>query len=92
VGPGWGELEHLSLARNRLGDEGMSALARSPNLARLRQLDLANCGMTQIGARELVASPHAGGLRHVRVYEPKLPRGALLALRKRFGKTLQNSP
>jgi uncharacterized protein (TIGR02996 family) len=90
--PSWGELEELSLARNPLGDEGVIALVRSPHLARLRRLEVASCGLGEIGARALAESPHAGGLRQVGVYEPDLPRGALLALRKRFGKGLRASP
>jgi uncharacterized protein (TIGR02996 family) len=56
-------LEELTLTRNEhLGSDGARVLARCPDLAGLRVLRLAHCGITDDGARALAESPHLNQL------------------------------
>jgi hypothetical protein len=57
-----GQLTHLHLDRNFIGDEGARALAASPALGRLTHLHLQGCAIRGGGARALVASSALGGL------------------------------
>jgi hypothetical protein len=50
---------------NRIGDEGVRALAASPHLGRLTHLRLWDCGTSEKGARALAESPHLTSLRTV---------------------------
>jgi uncharacterized protein (TIGR02996 family) len=51
-----GQLRHLNLEFNPIGDEGALALARSPRLGRLRHLDLMGCGLGSRGIAALAGS------------------------------------
>jgi hypothetical protein len=54
-------LEMLDLARNKLGDGGVSALATSPAVARLVMLMLDNTAYTKAGAKALSSSSYLRG-------------------------------
>ena len=51
-------LTTLWLSANSLSDEGVRALARSPWLAQLRELNLDGTGLSDLGAEELLRSPY----------------------------------
>ncbi len=82
-------LRTLVLRTNPLGDIGVVAIARAPQL-RLTSLDLSSTGMTEVGAAALVQSPWADTLVSLDLRGNKLGRGALrLGLRRRFGSALR---
>lgn len=51
------DLGHME-AENELGDDGAKTLAECRHLSGLRSLGLAGCGLTDDGAKALLASPH----------------------------------
>jgi uncharacterized protein (TIGR02996 family) len=58
----WPCLERLSLAQNRLEDEGFHALASIPELRKLRRLCLKQTRLSAQGLSRLLAAPWAAGL------------------------------
>jgi hypothetical protein len=60
----------------------------APRLGQLRSLALRHCEIRE-GARALANSPHAAGLRRLVWWGFDMPRGAVMALRKRFGHRFQ---
>lgn len=54
-------LEMLDLAGNKLGDAGISALAKSPAVSRLRKLALQDTAYTKAGAKALSSSAYLRG-------------------------------
>jgi hypothetical protein len=77
----------LNLDDNRLGDEGVQALAEAPQLVGLTELRLRSAGITDVEAQILVRSPH---LRHLALLDllgnPAICEVARRALKTRFGK------
>jgi uncharacterized protein (TIGR02996 family) len=59
----FGALAELKLCGNKIGPEGMAALARAPALARLTLLDLLDNEIGPEGARVLAASPALASLQ-----------------------------
>jgi uncharacterized protein (TIGR02996 family) len=57
----------LGLAMNRVGDDGLRAVADSPCAARLTRLDLVGNPYTIRGLAALAASPHLGSLRELSI-------------------------
>jgi uncharacterized protein (TIGR02996 family) len=60
-----GELQHLNLGHNAIGDDGVRALASRARLPRLRWLDLWANGITAAGVRALCDSPLLEGVREL---------------------------
>jgi Leucine-rich repeat (LRR) protein len=58
-------LEHLSLRRAELHDQGVVALAEAPNLTRLRHLDLSGNHINARGARALATSTLLDTVTHL---------------------------
>lgn len=79
-----GELVELSLSDNRIGVEGVMALAQSPRLARLTSLYVARVSLRDEEFSPLVESPSLGELRHLDVCGNYISAAFLLRLRKRF--------
>jgi hypothetical protein len=75
----------LWIGGNRLGDAGARALARSPNLARLRLLDLSSNGIGDAGALALAESPHLSGLTELDLDDNPISEQAMEAVRRRYG-------
>ena len=59
------QLTRLSLANNRIGNEGLGAIARCPQLAQLRYLDLEKNSLANLGFEALIQSPHVGQLEYL---------------------------
>jgi uncharacterized protein (TIGR02996 family) len=73
-------LESLSLDYNRVGDEGVVALANCPHLAHLRELSLLSVGMTTSGLHALLQAPFAPCLETLSVGGNEEITGPPLAL------------
>ena len=73
------------------GGDGVQVLAASPNLARLRSLDLSESGMSDAGARALAASPHLGCLEKLTVSRGGISDDTHRALAERFGRAYRTS-
>jgi hypothetical protein len=56
-------LEELTVRKSQIADAGLTALAESPLLGRLRRLDLAQNRIGPAGVQALAGSPRAAGLR-----------------------------
>jgi uncharacterized protein (TIGR02996 family) len=56
---------NLDLRSQKIGDEGLTALAQSPHLTEVRELDLENNRIGPAGAVALGISRHTAGLRRV---------------------------
>ncbi len=61
-------LTRLSLGNNRLGNDGVAAIARCPQFAELRHLDLQNNAVGNLGVEALVNSPHMSNLEYLNLY------------------------
>ena len=59
------QLARLSLANNRIGNEGLGAIARCPQLAHLQYLDLEKNAIANLGLEALIQSPHIGQLEYL---------------------------
>jgi hypothetical protein len=77
----------LDLFGCRLGDEGVSALARSPVLENVRRLNVANNHVSDVGARALAGSPYLSQLEPngLTVQYNLLTPAGLALLSERFG-------
>lgn len=88
-------LTSLQLYACEIGDKGAQALARSPVLTTLEDLDLTYNDLTDEGAQALAASPYLerlnpGGLNIER--GNRLTANGTQALRERFGDRLSAGP
>ncbi len=54
--PAISEVETLDLRKNKIGDQGLEAIARSTQLKQLRKLDLRNNQITRVGLEALAKS------------------------------------
>src|SRR5207248_3085891 len=81
-----GNLAELDFRESRIGDEGLTALVRSPGLRQLTSLGLAHADIGPAAARALALaeSPHLNKLRALSVYGNSLRRTAREAIRKRW--------
>ena len=70
---------------NALHDEGILALADSPNAARLRSLDLTRNQISEVGAWALAESAGLTGLRSLRLWGWWVSNPARGILQARFG-------
>jgi uncharacterized protein (TIGR02996 family) len=61
-------LTRLAIGDNRVGNDGAAAIARSPQFAELRFLDLQNNAVGNLGVEALVLSPHLHNLEHLNLY------------------------
>ena len=77
-------LVSLDLNENPVQDEGVQALAGSPNFRQLAKLRLARSGMGTLGARALAASPHLDNLKSLDVEGNAIGNKAREALRLRL--------
>jgi hypothetical protein len=75
----------LRLAGNRLGDEGVVALASSQHLHRLREVDLSLNGIDSPGLEALLKSPTLKRLKRVGLHMVRLTPREQEQLRSRFG-------
>jgi uncharacterized protein (TIGR02996 family) len=55
-------VRELDLSFNRLGDQGVEALACNPSLSHLTKLNLKECGFADVGARALAGSTQLANL------------------------------
>jgi hypothetical protein len=83
-------LRRLGLYGNRLGDDGVVALARTPALATLRALDLRYNEIGNVGALVLAESPHLTGIEWLDLRDNRFGDRAACALRERFGGALRS--
>lgn len=83
------QLNRLDLSGNSVGDEGITVLARSPLLGRLRLLDLTNNRVGDPGALALAASPHAAGLGWLDLSKNPIGPAGQSALRERYAGRVQ---
>jgi hypothetical protein len=74
------ELHTLCLMNNDLGDEGVSALAKSPASDSLLELNLGQNGLGDPGAKALANSKHLGNLLILRVNTNPMSKEAAEAL------------
>lgn len=82
--PGLARLRVLNLYNNpAIGEAGVRALAGSPHVRNLRELDLAHCNLDVEAAEVLIASPYLDRLRYLLVGGNRLGAKAG-ALRERF--------
>ena len=65
------------------------ALAASPRLARLTELDLRDNRITDVGAVALAGSPHLAQLDEISLYGNPISRAARAELRERFGERVR---
>jgi uncharacterized protein (TIGR02996 family) len=72
-------------SRRRIGNAGAVALAASPHLRNLRQLDLHHNPIGDEGARALLASPHLAGLTSLVLATENLSPTVGAELKRRFG-------
>ena len=73
----------LWLFRQPFGDAGLALLAGEPGLRAVQRLEMWGPGVTDVGIRALVASPHLGALEHVRLAQNDIgPEGAGLLARR----------
>jgi len=79
------QLTALSLRVNPIGDAGAKRLASWPDLANLRELDLASAELQTPGAKALAESPHLNALAHLNLCGNHIKRPGLLALAKADG-------
>jgi hypothetical protein len=74
------------MSKNRLGENGVGALAASPRLAGLRWLGLERVEVGDAGAQALAKSPHLERLEVLDLRDNgELRPQTLEALRQRFG-------
>ena len=85
----------LVLARHTVGDQGASALATSPFLAKLRWLNLSQWQPVPLyqlvgdaGALALAASPHFRALERLNITQSRITERGAQALRERFGRNV----
>ncbi len=82
-----GRLRSLSLSNNGgLGDPAAQVLAGSRRTRNLTRLSLLGCGLTDVAARALAASPHLGGLTYLCLYVNDFSPDGHALLLERFGK------
>jgi uncharacterized protein (TIGR02996 family) len=82
----WPNLSTLNLWANKIGDEGVQALVRSPYFPALRDLCLAdNCDITDAGARCLVESALGDRLIRLGFWRTGISKKGARLLRERFG-------
>jgi hypothetical protein len=94
---GWGRLGVLDLSCNDVGDRGIEALAASPILTNVRELDLGSHHMIgdnvfgDRGALALAYSPHLEQIAELRLQEMggRISAAGWQALRQRFDARLQ---
>jgi hypothetical protein len=75
-------LWELEASDNKLGDDGVAAIAASACFKSATGLYLSNVGMTDKGAKALAASPHLRKLRTLNVDGNKLTAAGVTALKK----------
>ena len=75
-------LQELSISRNNIGDDGISAIARALCNCKISKLSVGNCGITLIGARSLAKaiSSHYTIRMLVLINNPITVEGALLVI------------
>lgn len=77
----WPALRYLDLARNRLGDEGVTALAHGLlDAPSLETLDLETTGLTDAGLAELSTSPLLSSVRRLKLGDNAITEEGWLAL------------
>jgi uncharacterized protein (TIGR02996 family) len=76
----WPRLHTLALSSNAFTRDGIAALVRSPVVARLVRLDLANCELDDHVVPLLTETPALAGLRALNLGGAKLSERSLLAL------------
>ncbi len=84
-------LTTLWLSANPIGDEGVRALARSPWMAQLRELNLDGTGMSDAGAEALLQSPHVDSIRKLICLKNELSEEMEQRLSRKFGSRLDRS-
>lgn len=77
-------LVSLKLYDCKLGDEGLEALANSPGLENLREIELIGNPITPRGALALARSPHLPRLRRVYGLTLSIDRELRIELERRF--------
>jgi hypothetical protein len=75
----------LSLASHDIGEAGARALAASPHLAGLKELDMSRNHVGAAGAAALTASPRLTGLVRLNLAQNRLGHDTKRLLRARFG-------
>lgn len=76
----------LRLSGCRVGDAAVRELAKTPNAAKLRLLDLGDNRLTDEAADALLASPHLERLTRLDLRYNRIGRDRQRALRRRFGR------
>jgi hypothetical protein len=77
----------LSLVRNPIGNAGAIALAKSPHLTNLLELNLSQCGVGDAGAEALLDSPLSATLERLNLFSvgKEIKPATKRKLRKRMG-------
>jgi len=81
-------LRKLCLGTNRIGDEGVVALADSTNVSQLTYLEITRNQLTDVSARALIRSPHLGRLRELHLRGNQFSEEGKVLLQERFGSRL----
>ena len=77
------------LVSNGLGLDGLRAVAASPRLGQLRELDVQSSPFGDEGGRALCESAHLNRITRLGVYNCGIGEDVTAALRARFGTALQ---
>jgi uncharacterized protein (TIGR02996 family) len=87
-------LRKLWLYGNPIGDAGIIALAETPWVQQLEELNVTSTGMTEAGAEVLLRSPHLERVLRLScdLQKPALEKTTIAALRERFGARLWSPP
>ncbi len=78
--PGFQEVEELEFNTNKLGDEGLGILTRSPILGHIRALSIVNNQITDAGIEKILQSPHLGHLQTLNLSNNQITDAGLTLL------------